>query len=304
MSARLDADYANVRAAVAYASPQASRTTRRGSSARSTRSSSRTATWARCADGSRRRSPQRDRLSDRGLAETLVAGGEIARFAGDLDRAIELKEELARRRRRRARSGRNWRAATLADLCEIALDRGDLARARVYAERERGGRRRARACRPVLRGARAPCGRPRRGGGERASRRSPHWRRGRSTTRARSSCSGRRRAAPATPGSPASASPPGLWSFAAIGDGGGMADCLDGLARLAVATGDDRAGRLHGAAERLRETRGRRPIRADLPLPGVPDAALAEGRAMTPEEAVDEALEPAASARSGVTNLD
>jgi hypothetical protein len=74
----------------------------------------------------------RARLSNRGLAETLVGGGEIARFAGDLNRAIELKEELASVQGDLQRP--NWRAATSADLCEIALDQGDLARARSYAE--------------------------------------------------------------------------------------------------------------------------------------------------------------------------
>ena len=52
----------------------------------------------------------------------------------------------------------------------------------------------------------------------------------------------------------------GLQSFVALGDGGGIADCLEGLARLAAADGDAyRAGRLLGAAERLRETRGEGP---------------------------------------------
>ena len=86
---------------------------------------------------------------------------------------------------------------------------------------------------------------------------------------------------------------PGFASFATIGDGGGMADCLDGLARLAAAAGDDeRAGRLRGAAQSLRETRGRRPIRADLPPPDVPDAARDEGAAMSLDEAVEYALRP------------
>jgi hypothetical protein len=74
----------------------------------------------------------RDRLSSRGLAETLVGGGEIARFAGDLSRAIELKEELASVQGDLQRP--NWKAATLADLCEIALDQGDFSAARGYAE--------------------------------------------------------------------------------------------------------------------------------------------------------------------------
>ena len=82
-------------------------------------------------------------------------------------------------------------------------------------------------------------------------------------------------------------------SFARLNDAGGVADALDGLARLAAAAGDDvRAGRLHGAAQRLRETRGRRPIRADLPFPEVPDAARDEGAAMSLDEAVDYALRP------------
>ena len=74
---------------------------------------------------------QRDKLSERGLAEALVGGGEIARFAGDLDRAVELKEELTAVDAELQRP--NWRAATLADLAEIELDRNDLAAARRYA---------------------------------------------------------------------------------------------------------------------------------------------------------------------------
>jgi hypothetical protein len=48
-----------------------------------------------------------------------------------------------------------------------------------------------------------------------------------------------------------------LRSFAALGDGG-VADCLDGLSRLAAARDTGRAGRLRGAAQQLREARGRR----------------------------------------------
>ena len=84
-----------------------------------------------------------------------------------------------------------------------------------------------------------------------------------------------------------------IQSFAELSDGGGVADCLDGLARLAAAVGEsERAGRLRGAAERLRETRGRREIRADLPFPEVPGSARNEGRALTFEQAVDYALRP------------
>ena len=61
-----------------------------------------------------------------------------------------------------------------------------------------------------------------------------------------------------------------LRSFTALGDGGGVADALDGLARLAPAGDPERAGRLLGAAERLRETRGRRAARTDEPPPDAP----------------------------------
>ena len=56
---------------------------------------------------------------------------------------------------------------------------------------------------------------------------------------------------------------------------GGTADCFDGLARL----DDDpeRAGQLVGAAERLRQSAGRRPIRADQPPFDVPATARREG---------------------------
>ena len=45
-----------------------------------------------------------------------------------------------------------------------------------------------------------------------------------------------------------------------------------------------------GSAETLRETRGRRPIRADEPPPAVPEAAREEGRGLSLDEAVDDAL--------------
>ena len=94
----------------------------------------------------------RDRLSERGLAETLMGGGEIARFAGDLDRALELKAELACVDVDLQRP--NWKAATLADLSEIALDQGDFASARGYAEQSAaagGGARARRSASPSWR---------------------------------------------------------------------------------------------------------------------------------------------------------
>jgi hypothetical protein len=77
-------------------------------------------------------------------------------------------------------------------------------------------------------------------------------------------------------------------------DGGGIADCLDGLARLAAEAGDlQRAGRFLGASARLRETRGRRPARGDVPFPDVPEANVDEGRALALDDVVRSALSEA-----------
>jgi predicted ATPase/class 3 adenylate cyclase len=232
----------------------------------------------------------RDRLSDSALAETLVGGGELARFAGDLGRAIELKEELALVEGDVQRP--NWRAATLADLAEIALDQGDFAAARRYAERSAAAGAEARAALSFAELAlRAGDLEAAESNGLAALERfdagsfnhacgleilGETARRAGGDARARDRFDG------------------ALRSFSELSDGGGIADCLDGLGRLAAAAGDgERAGRLFGAAERLRETRGRRPVRSDVPLPEVPGSAREHGRAMGVDEAVEEALRTA-----------
>ena len=232
----------------------------------------------------------RDRLSERGLAEALVGAGEIARFVGDLDRAVELKEELASVQGELQRP--NWRAATLADLAEIALDRNDFAGARRYAEEAAAAGMPARAALCFAELALRE--------GDLAE----------AATHGRDALDGfdegsfnhacaleiageiARRAGEA--GQARARFEEALRSFEALGDGGGVADALDGLARLAAADDPERAGRLLGAAERLRETRGRRPARTDVPLPDVPADAREAGRALEPDEAVAYALAAAA----------
>ena len=244
---------------------------------------------------------QRDGLSERDLAEALVGGGEIARFAGNLDRAIALKEELATVDAELQRP--NWRAATLADLAEIELDRGDLAAAQRYAERSAaaGAGGRAALCFGELALREGDFDAAERHGSQALS----HFEQGAFNHACALELLGETARRAGTDGRALARFAEGLRSFSTIGDGGGMADCLDGFARLAAANGDEWwAGRLCGAAERLRETRGRRPIRADLRPPVVPDAALAEGRAMTLEDAVEDALEVAASVAGGSTNVD
>ena len=218
----------------------------------------------------------RERLSDRGLAETLVGGGEIARFAGDLDRAIELKEELRVRDEGELRRP-NWRAATLADLCEIALDQGDFARRACTRSRAR----RPAAGRGPICASRSSRSVPAIStGGVEGPRRARRPRGGdRSTTRARWSCSARPPAARATARSRTTASADGLGEFADIGDGGGIADCLDGLARLAVAaeTPIARAAFTAPPSGCARRAAGDRSAR-DAPFPDVPDAARGGAR--------------------------
>ena len=224
---------------------------------------------------------QRDDLTRRGLAELLVGGGEIARFAGDLDRAVELKEELASVEGELQRP--NWKAGILADLAEIALDQGDFERARAYAEAsaaaDAGGRAELCFADLALRTGDLPgaeehglaalraldegafnyaCGLEILG---ETARRAGDEDRARERFRA------------------------GLAEFAALGDGGGVADCLEGLARLDA--DHERAGRLLGAAEHLREERGRRPIRSDAAPPAVPGPAREAGRTLSFDEAVE-----------------
>jgi len=292
-SSRLAPDYANVRAAVSYALAEREPDDvglilgglypfliSHGHLAE-------TLEWAEAALAAR------DRLSIRGLAETLVGGGEIARFSGDLGRAIELKEELASMRVDVLRP--NWRAATLADLSEIALDQGDLAGAQRYAEESAaaGGGARANLCFAEL---------ALRAGDLRAAESNGLAALAGLEQGAFNHACGleilgetARRSGDEEPARDYFES--ALRSFADLRDGGGVADCLDGLARLAAADGDGvRAGRLLGAAERLRETRGRRPARSDVALPGVPDVARESGRALTFDEAVELALAERADA--------
>jgi predicted ATPase/class 3 adenylate cyclase len=229
----------------------------------------------------------RERLSSRGLAEALAGGGELARFAGELDRATELKEELTSFDGELQRP--NWRAATLADLCEIALEQDDFALARSYAERSAaaGGGARASLCFAEL-ALRA-------GDLDAAERHIRPAIDGFAPGAFNYACAleiaGETARRAGEPTRAAECFRDALRVFAQIGDAGGIADCLQGLARIAAAAGDTaRAGRLDGSALGLRESHGRRPIRADLPDLDVPAAAREEGRALTREEAVEHGL--------------
>ncbi|HET9674881.1 MAG TPA: tetratricopeptide repeat protein [Gaiellaceae bacterium] len=228
-------------------------------------------------------------LSERGRAEVLVGAGEIARFAGDLDRALELKQELASVDQDLQRP--NWKAATLADLAEIALDQGDYDAARRYAEQSAAAGAPARAdlcfAELALRVGDLPAAESS-GVAALAGLDEGSFNHacalellGETARRAGDAALAHDRFSDA------------LRSFVALGDGGGIADCFDGLAHLAASDGDgEREGRLSGAARRLRETRGRRPIRADVPPPEGSDVVDEERCALTLDEAVAYALAP------------
>jgi predicted ATPase len=229
----------------------------------------------------------RARLSNRSLADLLAGGGEIARFLGRLDLAVALKEELVSMPSDPQRP--NWKAASFADLAEIALGRGDLAAARSYAERSAAEGASARAelsfaeldlrtgdlasaqshafaalsqldpgsfnhaCALELLGETAR----RSGDDERAG---GYFRES-------------------------------LTSFSHLHDRGGVADCLDGLARLASDAGDgELAGRLAGAASAFRADWRRLPVRDDLAPVDAPESAIARGAALTFEQAIEQAL--------------
>jgi predicted ATPase/class 3 adenylate cyclase len=76
-----------------------------------------------------------------------------------------------------------------------------------------------------------------------------------------------------------------------LGDIHGVAESLDGLAAVAASRGEqDRAGRLVGAAESLRDEWHTDPGRPERIPRDIPEAAKAEGSAMTLDEAVAYAL--------------
>jgi predicted ATPase len=226
------------------------------------------------------------RLSQKGLAELLVGAGEIARFSGDLDRAIELKDELVALDASPRRP--NWRAATFADLAEIALDRGEYARARKYADQSDaigGGPRSALVYAELslrvgdLSSAEASGFAALEGLDEGAFNYATVLEcLGEIARRSGDDVTARDRFGGA------------LRAFARLRDAGGVADCLDGLGRIAADAGDlDRAGRLIGSARRLREDSGRLAIRSDLPVPEVPVDVAADD-VVTLDQAVEYGL--------------
>jgi predicted ATPase len=230
---------------------------------------------------------ERDHLPDRELRAALKSGGELLRHAGEADEAEMLKLELVER----AAPGDDWLMSTLADLSDMALVRGDVEGARAYAARalavDEHSLRALYALAEVelqegdLASAEchfAQCASGFEGVhdfnygfsvealGETARRRGDTTRAGKLFLQA-------------------------ARHFADLGDQACVADCLDGLAAVAVAGGArERAGVLAGAADRMRTEWGRPVGRKDRALDGLPETARKEGLSMSLDEALEFAL--------------
>jgi predicted ATPase/DNA-binding SARP family transcriptional activator len=227
-----------------------------------------------------------------------LALGELVRFAGDLDRAATLKRELLEAAEAGSEVARRWRPGVLADLCDIAVARGDLPAARAYAEESLAYRRTPRALNSLgdvamLEGSldeaeamhheadallreTEQLGRQ----VDPAQRANLLFSLAHVARRKGDARLAARRFTEAAD------------KFAALGDSATVGDCLDGLALLAADAGDlERAGRLLGAGEALRQAADRdRFVWPDHVEPEVSDEARRAGAAMTLNEALTYAL--------------
>jgi len=234
---------------------------------------------------------ERRQVSDDLWIAALMGAGEVARFSGDLARAIELKETLLRAARAYTGSDPYRELGPLVDLADIALEQGDFVNARAYAEQSLALRRErgvipARALGSLgeialaegdLDQAEALIEEAARGFMEaghdgnyaaevgnlgEVMRRQGHLDRARGLfTEA-------------------------LERFAALGDEAGVGECLQDLAVVANRQGEDeRAARLWGAGEALRESSGN-PTGRRQAKPDLSEHESAQGRLLNLAEAV------------------
>jgi predicted ATPase len=238
---------------------------------------------------------ERRQVSDDLWIAALMGAGEVARFSGDLARAIELKEMLLRAARAYTGGDPYWELGPLVDLADIALQQGDFVKARAYAEQSLALRRErgvppARALGSLgeialaegdLDQAEALFEEAARGFMEaghdgnyaaevgnlgEVMRRQGHLDRARGLfTEA-------------------------LERFAALGDEAAVGECLQDLAVVANRQGEnERAARLWGAGEALRESSGN-PAGRRQAKPDLSEHESAQGRLLNLAEAVGYAL--------------
>nr|MDP9492003.1 NB-ARC domain-containing protein [Actinomycetota bacterium] len=231
---------------------------------------------------------RRDELSPEALAQLLVALGELERFAGEIETAERLKRDLVDLGTRIGGDPR-WVVSTLADLADIAVERGDLPLARAYAERSRaeGGADRASLALGQLELAEGRLDSATHHLTEAAEASGLHDFNRAAALETLAEVKRRQ-------GLPAEARM--LFRRVAVqrhelGDYVGLADCLDGLAQTLVDADDlERAAVLVGAAESLRE-RWARPVWWRSPeLDRLNDDAVRRGRGLDPDAALEYAL--------------
>jgi predicted ATPase/class 3 adenylate cyclase len=230
---------------------------------------------------------ERDHLSEHDLHNALVAGGELTRHVGEMDEAEALKLELVEL----SHPGDYWLAATLADLSDIALERGDIRGARAYAERSvavGGGGARGLFALAEVELREGDLGSAERHFAECAERfKGVHdFNHGfaleaLAETVRRQGDGARARALFAA----------AARHFSNLGDQACVGECLDGLAAVAMADHDtERAAVLSGAAERLRAEWGRPALRKDRRLHDLSVTAHERGRSLSLDEALAYAL--------------
>ena len=245
--------------------------------------------WIEVAVADRRGAP------DEVWVPALLGAGELARWAGDLEQAAQLKEELLELLPRFTGADPHWVPGTLADLADIASEQGDFDRAQTYAERSLAMRRTrglspARAlgslgdialrlgdldrAEALLRESAA--------GWQELGNESNYV----ATIESLGEVALRR-------GDVRRAEElfvEALRGAQALGDLGVVGICLQDLALVASADGQpERAGRLIGAGQALLETSGSS-FGWSWSEPAVPQEAKGEGAAMTVDEAVEYAL--------------
>jgi tetratricopeptide (TPR) repeat protein len=225
----------------------------------------------------------------------LGGAGKVARFAGDGSRATMLMTRLLEVVASGTEAEPYWETATLAELADLAVDGGDLARARAYAERSlelcrQRHRPAARALASLgdialregdLQGAEEALQEAASGfrafGNETLyasmlTLLSEVARRRGDGTRARNLLAD------------------AMTRFAALGDSRALGECLLDLALLVTDEGElEHAARLLGAGQALLERTHSSPSR-DRTIPPLPREAQAEGAAMSLEQAVEYGL--------------
>ena len=239
----------------------------------------------------------RGAIADAIWARVLIAASDVRKAMGDIDGAIDVAEELVETMADNASVDPLTVAAALADLSDIAREKGDLARAREFGERSLKFRR-ARS----LPGARALSSLAELAleegdleGAERLFERAAddYNRVGHESNYAGAIAGlGEVARRQGNVSRAVERFSQALHVTVRLGDQASIGQCLQDLARVASERGRlERAGKLWGAGQNLQDAWGARTIMKRYRLmPELPKEAVAAGAAMALEEALEYAL--------------